>query len=54
MGWNDKTFKVVYMSRTDWREHVTFVQASDRNEASYRAQMELKGELHTISSITEV
>lgn len=53
MGWNDKTFKVVYISKTDWNEHVTFVQASDKYDASSKAQQELRGVLHTIQSITE-
>lgn len=53
MGWNDKTWKVVYTSRQDWQLHVIFVQASDRGDASSKAQHQLAGILHTIDSITE-
>ena len=54
MGYGPKkTWKVVYYSSKDYQERVTFVQATDKNDASFTAQNELRGLFHTIKSITE-
>ena len=54
MSWgNEKTFKVVYISKKDWDTHVILVQASDKGDASIKAQKQLT-DLHTIQDIEEV